>query len=63
MKPTSATYALRSLQGQPSGTHFLVLLVKIVREYAYLISLGILFHIFNSNICHGLNPKMRRIDV
>ena len=45
IKPTCPTYVLQSLQEQPCGTHFLILLFKIVRELASLISLGILIHI------------------
>ena len=48
IKPTCPTYVLQSLQGQPSGANFLILLLNTVREHVSLVSLGILFHILAS---------------
>ena len=48
---------LQGLQRQPSGTHFLVLLLKTVREHASLISLGILFHILAAILAMDSVPK------
>ena len=36
---------VQGLQGQPSGAHFLILLLKTVGKLTFLISLGILLHI------------------
>ena len=48
---------MQSLQGQPSGTHFLILLLKIVKEHAPLISLRILFHILAAILAMDSIPK------
>ena len=57
MKPTCPTYVLQSLQGQPSGTHFLILPLKTVRKHASLILLGILFHILTAILAMDSIPK------
>ena len=51
------TYVLQSLQGQPSGNHLIILLLKTVRERASLISLGILFHILAAILAMDSIPK------